>query len=237
VLENVIPHLYDGITTKKIYKIAFKELRNIDNPTASRYQLKWAIMRLGEGFQGFSFEKYVGKVFEKLGYETKLNVIAKGKYIDHEIDLEVEKDGKKYLVECKHRSKPGIWIHVQVPLYVYARYLDLKHKYDGAIVVTNARFSKQAVAYAKGVGLRLIGWDLPKNDSLKDLAEKSLVYPLTVLKSVDDKSLRKLLDVELIVVSDIIDNPKFMEDILGKKKALQVIEEAKKLKDEQNHKK
>ncbi|RME54517.1 hypothetical protein D6777_03550 [Candidatus Woesearchaeota archaeon] len=230
VLDKVYPQLYDGITTKKIYKIAFKELRNIDNPSASRYQLKWAIMRLGHGLEGFTFEKYVSRIFENLGYNTRLNVVAKGKNITHEIDLEIEKDGQRYLVECKHRSKPGVWIHIQVPLYVYARFLDLNDKYNGAIVVTNARFSKQAIAYASGVGLRLIGWNTKKQDNLKYLAEKSLVYPITVLKSIDDKCLKKLFNEEIIVVSDLLEKKQIIYKLFKKQKADKIIDEALKLK-------
>lgn len=229
VIEKIKLKLFEGITTRKIYNLGFKELRKIDNPTASRYEIKWAIMRLGKGEQGFSFEEYVSRIFEKLGYKTKLNVIAKGKNITHEIDLVIEKGNEKIMVECKHRSKPGIWIHIKVPLYVYARYMDLKTKFTGAYIVTNARFSKQSQDYAKGVNLKLIGWNCPKFSSLKELADQTLVYPVTVLKSIDDKTLQTLLDAKLVVVTDIIENHDQLHSLIGNKKADELINEAKQL--------
>ena len=55
----------------KIYRMAFKELRKSDNPSASRYEVKWAIARLGRNGEGFSFEEFVEKIFERMGYAVK----------------------------------------------------------------------------------------------------------------------------------------------------------------------
>lgn len=227
-MKKVLPQLHDGITTKKIYSLAFKELKKIDNPSASRYEIKWAIMRLGKGKQGFSFERFAGKLFTKIGFDIKLNQVVKGKTITHEIDLEAKKNNEVYMVECKHRSKPGIWIHIQVPLYVYARFLDLEKKYTNAAVVTNSRFSHQCKKYAKGVGLSLIGWDYPKGKSLRELIDKFKLYPITVLRSVDDKTLGILLEKDIVVVSELLDYPEDeLAAVIGRGKMLKVIEEAK----------
>ena len=60
VIENIVKQvqamLYEGISTHKIYGIAFKLLRNASRPTAAKYKLKNAIMELGPS--GFPFEKY-----------------------------------------------------------------------------------------------------------------------------------------------------------------------------------
>ena len=55
----------------------------------------------------------------------------------------------------------GMWINVHTPLYVYARYLDLKDKFTGAMIITNSRFSEQSEVYANSVGLKLMGWSYP----------------------------------------------------------------------------
>jgi len=231
VLDKIRPQIVDGIATKKLYSLAFKALRKIDNPSASRYELKWAIMRLGRGRQGFSFEQYAGSLFRRMGYNVKLNQLVKGKSgVIHEVDLVAEKQGERIMVECKHRSKPGIWINVHTPLYVYARFMDLNKRFTSAAVVTNSRFSTQSEMYAKSVGLRLLGWNYPIKESLKDLADKYAVYPVTVLGSIDNNMLSNLLDRELVTVSDIMAVPKdSLSGMFGQENAIKIYKEATKL--------
>lgn len=208
VLNKVKPLLYDGIYTGKIYRLAFRELRKLDMPSASRYEMKWAITRLGRNGEGFSFEEFVAKIFEREGYSVKRHQILKGKSgITHEIDVVAEKGKEKLMIECKHHSKPGMWINVQVPLYVYARYLDLGDIFTGAMIVTNSRFSEQSEDYSKSAGIRLMSWDYPAGESLKDTVDRYAIYPLTVLHSVDNASLGRLLVKGIVTVSDILVTP------------------------------
>ena len=55
ILLQIEPQLYDGISSKKIYKLAFQYLKNYSNVTAARYNLKSAMVALGPA--GFYFEK------------------------------------------------------------------------------------------------------------------------------------------------------------------------------------
>ena len=229
VLQRVLKQLYDGITTKKIYSIAFRELRKIDNPAASRYEIKWAIMRLGKE-QGFSFEQYMGRLFKRMGYKVKVNQTVKGRNITHEIDLIIEKGDEKILVECKHHSAPGVWVHIHTPLYVYARLLDVKDKFTGAMVATNTRFSEQSIEYAKGVGLKLLGWNYPNGNSLQGMINANHLFPITVLRSVDDATLDKLLKAELITLPDLEEAPiGYLSKIIGSRKAAEVMKEIEKI--------
>lgn len=229
VMQKVLKQLYDGITTKKIYSIAFRELRKIDDPAASRYEIKWAIMRLGKE-QGFSFEQYMGKLFKRMGYKVRVNQTVKGKNITHEIDLIIEKGNERILVECKHHSTPGIWVHIHVPLYVYARLLDVKDKFTGAMVATNTRFSDQSVQYAKGVGIKLLGWNYPEGKSLQSMVNSNHLFPITVLRSVDDVTLDKLLKSELVTVPDLEEAPiGYLSKIIGSRKAAEVMKEVVKI--------
>ncbi|MFH0798039.1 MAG: restriction endonuclease [Candidatus Woesearchaeota archaeon] len=229
VLQRVLKQLYDGIKTKKIYSIAFRELRRIDNPVASRYEIKWAIMRLGK-MQGFSFEQYMGKLFRKMGYKVKVGQVVRGRNITHEIDLILEKDKERILVECKHHSTPGIWVHIHTPLYVYARLLDVKDKFTGAMVATNTRFSDQSIQYAKGVGLKLLSWNYPDTNNLRNMINSSNLFPVTVLKSVDDVTLDRLLKNELVTLPDLEETPiGYLSKIIGSRKAAEVMKEVKEI--------
>ena len=57
ILQEVKSHLFPGISTKRIYKLAFSLLKKEAKPSAARYQLKNAIMELGPS--GFPFEKFI----------------------------------------------------------------------------------------------------------------------------------------------------------------------------------
>lgn len=208
ILKKIKPKIYNGIYTSKIYRMAFKELRKLDNPASSRYEARWAITRLGRDGEGFSFEQFVGKIFERMGYKVKTNQIIEGKSgITHEIDIILEKGNEKILVECKHHSKQGLWVNVQTALYVYARYLDLKNNFTGAMIVTNSRFSEQSEMYAASVGLKLMSWDYPHGNSLREIADRYAVYPITVLHSVDNNTLGRLLVKGIVTVADILSTP------------------------------
>lgn len=143
-----------------------------------------------------------------MGYEVKRNQVVVGKSgITHEIDLVAEKGNEKLLVECKHHSKLGMWVNVQTTLYVYARYLDLKDSFTGAIIVTNSRFSEQSEMYAESVGLKLMGWNQPPGKSLRETVDTYAVYPITVLHSVDNLMLGRLLVKNVVTVADILAMP------------------------------
>lgn len=47
VLTEISSQLYEGISTKKIYRLAFNKLKNSSKHLAARYHLKQAIMELG----------------------------------------------------------------------------------------------------------------------------------------------------------------------------------------------
>jgi len=230
ILLKIKPFLKNNTTTKRIYDLAFKELRKVDSPTASRYESKWAIVRLGRGQQGFSFEQFIGRLFERMGYTVKLNQLVQGKSISHEVDLIAEKDDERIMIECKHKSKPGIWVNVQTPLYVYARFLDLEGEFSRPGLITNSRFSRQSEIYGESVNMMMLSWNYPKENNLRDLVDKYVLYPITVLKSVDNGTLSKLLFRNIVVVADILETPQnILSRILGKDKMLKILAEAENL--------
>ncbi len=47
ILIDIESRLYDGIPTKKIYKMAMSKLKSRSKPMAARFHLKQAIMELG----------------------------------------------------------------------------------------------------------------------------------------------------------------------------------------------
>ncbi|HAD97890.1 MAG TPA: ATPase, partial [Cryomorphaceae bacterium] len=85
VVEQVLPILYEGISTKEIYKKAFALLRKKERPAAARYNLKKALLQLGP--TGFPFELYVAELLKAKGYETRTGQIVQGNCVQHEVDV------------------------------------------------------------------------------------------------------------------------------------------------------
>ena len=220
--------LYNGITTKELFRFVFTELKKYSRPTASRYNLRNAMLELGP--EGYFFERFVARILEKQGYSVQVGKIVPGKYIEHEIDVVASKGNEKLMVECKHHMYPGLYCDIQTALYVYARFLEVKDKFDSAMLATNTKFSDQVLKYAEGVGLKLMGWKIPSGDSIESNIERFKLYPITVLNSIDKKDKGVLLKQGIIFVSDLSKNKK-LDRMLGisNKKAEEIIEEARTL--------
>jgi hypothetical protein len=201
IMAKVDKILYDGIETKKLFRFVFNEFKKHRSYTASRYNLKNAILRLG--IEGFAFEGFVSKLLKKQGYSVRLNRVVKGRYILHEIDVSARKNNERIMVECKHRTKPWLGCHIQTALYVYARYLDVKKTFTAPMLVTNTKFSGQVIKYSRGVGLMLMGWKFPRSNSLEYNIEKFRLYPITMLSSLSKSKIDMLLNLKIFLISDL----------------------------------
>jgi len=202
IVRDVEKRIFDGITTKKILDTALKLLKNKKPEVAAVYDLKRAIMSLGP--TGFPFEKYFAEVLENYGYKTEVGRIYKGKITSHEVDITAKKKFR-YMIEAKYHNSHGIYTNLKVALYVYARFLDLKKHFDFPWLVTNTRLSRQASIYSRGVGMKVTGWNYPEKDNLQNLIEKKKLYPVTILKSVDNRVKEKLYKSNIHLVKNILD--------------------------------
>ncbi len=226
---------YNGITTKEIYQIVFQELKKINTPCAAKYSLKQAIMSLGPS--GFPFEKYLSELFQNYGYKTSTNNFVKGKCITHEIDVIIEKQNKKYMLEAKYHNEPGTVTGLHPAMYTYARFLDIKPGYqtkpfDGAYLITNTRCSPDAIGFAECYNLKIISWDYPKGESLRELIEKQKLYPITILQSIGRFEKEELSKAGILLIKDIAQTtPEKLYKLtkLDKKYLLSLIERAKQI--------
>ena len=71
ILKTIEKEIYEGISTKQIYKMAFSWLKKAANSHAARYNLKDAIRLLGPA--GFFFEKYIACLFAAELYVSQTN--------------------------------------------------------------------------------------------------------------------------------------------------------------------
>lgn len=210
ITRIVASKLYNGIPTKKVYQLAFDLLKRESHKMAGRYRLKNAIMELGP--TGYPFEIFVGKILEKMGYQVETGVIVQGKCIQHEVDVVAKKQGEMIMIECKFHSGNQTKSGVQVPLYIQSRYLDVKsaweEKYGKNLhyrggVVTNTRFSEDAIKYASCAGLLIISWDYPEETGLKYFIDRSGLHPVTSLISLTKKEKQSLLEKGIVLCSEL----------------------------------
>lgn len=220
ILKEIDQLLYDGISTKEIYKKAFQLLKRKQNDSAARYKLKNALLELGP--TGFPFEKYIGELFRFQGYEVEIGKKIQGACVPHEVDVVAKKNGVTTVVECKFHSDPNRSSDIKVPLYIYSRFADILEGWDKndntnmdfftGKIYTNTRFTSDAIQYATCKGMELVGWDYPAKGSLKERIDISGLYPITCLTKLTMDEKQRLLDSDIVLVKSLYQR----EDLLRK---------------------
>lgn len=202
----------DLVSSNKIQRVTKKSLEKIDKLSSLKYSLKKDLLDLGP--DGFSFERYMACVFEKLNYETLLNQTRKGKHVTHEIDIMFKKKNEKKFnySECKFRNKSYYKNGIKTALYVHSRYLDIKNGPEKNCkkywLISNTRFSKDALKYGKGVGLGLLSPYGPEGESILDMVMQTRCFPISSLCSLSKKDIKYLLSVEITNIFDLRDKLK-----------------------------
>ncbi len=220
-LAAVKKSLYQGIGTHKIYQTAYRILKKSSRHSAGRYRLKKAIMELGPS--GYPFEKFVGRLMESRGYQTRVNLIIQGKCVQHEVDVVARNQQEQIMIECKFHSDSKRNSDVKVALYIHSRFQDVAAswkqdepdaniQYKG-MVVNNTRFSDDATRYAKCAGLQLVSWDYPNGNSLKDWIDQSGYHPITSLSYLKKTEKQQLLDKNVVLCRDIEKNEPLLKTL------------------------
>jgi hypothetical protein len=234
VEADLLGKMFDGISTAEIYRRAFQLLRKYKNATAARYSLKNAIMDLGP--TGYPFEQFVGELLRQMGYRVEVGQMVSGHCVQHEVDVVARNDHEQFMVECKFYNNQGKYCNVQVPLYIASRFRDIEQQWrllpenrDMAFsgwVITNTRFTTDAMDYGKCVGLKLISWDYPRRKGLKEMIEQSGLFPVTALTTLNKKQKQLLLDEKVVLCRQLRKKPGLLDTIgLPRGKTGRVIEE------------
>jgi len=255
ISQIIRKEVYPGIKTSEIFK-RIKEILNQESPqVALKFSLKEGMRKLGPS--GFPFEKFIGEIFTKLGYEVKLNLYPRGRCLKYETDFLAQKDSNPpttlplakgerapilYIGECKFRNLPeeGL-VHSETALSYWAKILDLKKgnlfekgKFKGfkvkPILVTNAKFTKEAIKYSMCVGIELLGWRCPKSGGLENIIDKEGFYPITILPSLNKNLADAFIKRKTVLAKDIleIEPKKFSKQMKISGRALNsLIKEAK----------
>lgn len=235
IIDRMEGHLFEGITTREIYRMAFRLLRQSQRSTAARFSLKKAIMELGP--TGFPFEQFIGEIMKKRGFVVQVGQVLKGKCVTHEVDVIATHDHSHYLMECKFHNQQGKISNVQVPLYLNSRFEDIRsvwqHLPGNSLksfqgwVVTNTRFSSDALEYGRCAGLHLVSWDYPAGNSLREMIEQSGLFPITAITLLTIKQKQHLLARDIVLCSQLIDQPAVLDELgLASGKKDKILQEA-----------
>ena len=238
ILDKISVDIYDGISSKEIYKKAFSFLKKVNNTSASKYSLKRAIFDLGP--TGFPFERLVAALLREKGFKTKVGVILNGECVTHEIDVLAEKEGSVYAIECKFHSDANAVSNVKIPLYINSRFLDIQKQWNTnskntthlkqGWLVTNTRFTIDAINYAKCVGLTLLSWDYPLNNGIKDNIDSFDLYPITTLINLSKDEKTTLISKDIILVKELYENKIVLEKMqITSDRIVKILNEVKEL--------
>lgn len=221
IIQTIKKELYPEITTEEIHNRAFALLKQERSVFASKYKLKKAIYELGP--TGFPFERFVGQLLQHSGYTIAVGQTIHGFCVKHEIDVLAENDDRFILVECKFHSDRTKKCNVKDPLYIHSRYNDVKKLWNGpqdkknlkeGWLVTNTRFTADALQYGNCAGLFLLGWNYPENNALKDRIDRLGLYPITVSTLLTKREKEFLLSRDVVLCRQLLGD-RFFLDHLG----------------------
>ncbi len=212
IADTITNMIVPGISSKEIYSRAFALLRKEARPIAARYSLRRALLELGP--TGHPFEDFISHLYQTEGWRVETRKMIRGKCVVHETDFYASHpDRNEYLAaELKYHNDPGYKTDLKVALYVKSRFDDIFNcdpairacPIDRGLLVTNTKFTSEAIAYAECSGVELLGWGYPVNDSLFVRMSRAKVYPITTLTGLSRAEKNLLIEQRVIAVDTIL---------------------------------
>jgi hypothetical protein len=213
IRHTIEASLAPGAPTQEIYKRAFQMLRHDARPAAARYSLRRALFEFGPS--GHPFENYVSELFKKEGWAVEYRRIIPGKCVSHEVDVYATRDGEFLAAELKYHNDPSYKTDVKIALYVKARFDDIWQcdpktenscPVDHGFLITNTKFTRDAVQFAQCSGIQLLGWSYPSEGSLYDRIVATGLYPVTALTMLKKTEKKLLIDQGIVTCDQVREN-------------------------------
>jgi len=211
VAERVEKRLHDGIPTSKILQMTLRLLRSYKPAIRHILDLRRGLSLMDSKPE---FEIFVQILLAHNGFEVSPNRIVAGKCVEHEVDAIARKGGVTYFVEAKHHvnyhtptgldeSRIARAILEDVAEGFQCGSCDLK--IDGAMIVTNTRYSEHARRYGKCRNILQIGWNSPANLSLQSMIEEKNLYPLSCLRGLKRETKTKLVNSGIVLIKQLFE--------------------------------
>jgi hypothetical protein len=220
ILNTIEATMGPAEESTQIYRRAFAMLRRQEHAAAARYSLRRALFEFGP--TGHPFEDFVSELFKSEGWNVLPRQLIQGMCVTHEVDVYAERDGEHLAAELKYHNNPGYKTDIKTALYVKARMDDIwaahskgKHelKVDHGYLITNTKFTSQAVEYSRCSGVTLIGWNYPHHGNLYDRIVASGLYPITALMSLRKAEKRLLIDKNISTTELLRENRSLLRDM------------------------
>ncbi|KKW43702.1 MAG: ATP-cone domain protein [Parcubacteria group bacterium GW2011_GWA1_56_13] len=208
ITGSVVP----DTSSREVYTRAFALLRREARPVAARYALRRALLELGPS--GHPFEDFVSHLYRAEGWQVETRKVIRGKCVPHEVDFYASHPEKNEFLaaELKYHNDPGYKTDLKVALYVKSRFDDIFNcdpkvracSIDRGILITNTKFTSEAIAYAQCSGVELLGWGHPADDNLFVRMSRARIYPITTLTGLSRAEKRILIEGGTIAVDEIV---------------------------------
>ncbi len=198
-----------SVQSHDIYRRAFQMLRHHSRPSAARYSLRRALFELGP--TGHPFEDFVAELFRAEGWTVEDRKLIPGKCVTHEVDVFATRGNERLGAELKYHNDPGFKTDVKIALYVKSRFDDIWQcdpkaqtcPVDRGMLITNTKFTKDAIQYATCAGLELLGWTFPHEGNLYDRIVATGLYPVTALTLLKKAEKRLLIDKGVVTCAQV----------------------------------
>ncbi|KKW42768.1 hypothetical protein A3I46_03075 [Candidatus Kaiserbacteria bacterium RIFCSPLOWO2_02_FULL_54_13] len=231
ITDTVVP----GAASHEIYSRAFTLLRKEARPVAARYALRRALLELGPS--GHPFEDFISHLYRAEGWQVETRKLIRGKCVQHEVDFYAShRDQNEFLAaELKYHNDPSYKTDLKVALYVKSRFDDIfacdssirECPIDRGILITNTKFTSEAIAYAQCSGVELLGWGYPADNNLFMRMSRAKVYPITALTGFSQAEKRMLIERGTITVDDMVQDRRALDPLhLPSEKVGEIIAEA-----------
>lgn len=97
-------------------------------------------------------------------------------------------------------------------------------------IVTNAKFTLDAIQYGNCADINLIGWDHEGKNSLIEMIRRSKRMPITLLKSISSSEIHRLLDKGFTVCRELLKNIGIVDELgIDRSKKQRLITEIEKI--------
>ncbi len=188
-------------------------LRDDARNAAARYSLRRAMFEFGP--TGHPFEAFIAEMFKKEGWSVEYRRVIPGKCVSHEVDVYATRQGEFLAAELKYHNDPGYKTDVKVALYVKARLDDIWNcdpevkktcPVDHGFLITNTKFTRDAIQYANCSGVNLLGWSYPNEGSLYDRIVATGLFPVTALTLLKKSEKKLLIDQGIVTCEQVREN-------------------------------
>ncbi|MFZ1987521.1 MAG: restriction endonuclease [Minisyncoccia bacterium] len=207
------------VNSHEVYRKAFAMLRREARPAAARYALRRALLEFGPS--GHPFEDFVAQLFSSEGWKVEWRKIIKGRCVSHEVDVYATRGNETMAAELKYHNDAFYKTDVKVALYVKARFDDIWNcdprvktcPMDRGFLITNTKFTSQAIDYGTCAGIELVGWNYPEQGNLYDRIIASGLYPITTLTMLKKAEKKLLINNGIVTSSMLRDNREALRSI------------------------